>query len=236
MKNIQKITDTINAWSYSRLQTWRQCPFKAKLLMIDRLKEPTNAAMERGSNIHKKLENFMNTSSNRTFKEMGVYKGILKDIKKNKEKMEIFQTEMQVAFNKSLETVDWFAADAWLRGIFDLYIKYDNNKALIVDYKTGRRKDEHIEQADMYAALFYILNKDTFDKSGILTVQFMYVDDDKIENMLEKEYNIKTCEKYLKHFKKMGEAMTQDKAFVKKPSNSCKWCHFRKSNGGPCNY
>lgn len=230
------MSKTILAWSYSRLSTWMQCPFKAKLLMIDKLKEPTNAAMERGSDIHKKLEVYMSAGKGRVFKEMGPYKKYLSGIRKNKKNYKAFAAEMQVAFNKDLKQVDWFGWDAWLRAILDLYILEDDKKAIIIDYKTGRRKNEHVDQANMYAAVFYLLNKDTFDKKGELSVQFLYVDQPNIEEMLEKTYNLKMCEKYLKQFLKMGEAMTKDEAFVKKPSNNCKWCHFRKSNNGPCNY
>lgn len=230
------MSKTISAWSYSRLSTWVQCPFKAKLLMIDKLKEPTNAAMERGSEIHKKLERFMDGDTSKPFKEMGPYKKYLNGLRKDKKKYEAFATEMQVAFNKDLKQVDWFAWDAWLRAILDLYILEDDKKAIIIDYKTGRRRNEHVEQADMYAAIFYLLNKDTFDKKGELEVKFLYVDQPNIEEMFEKTYNLKTCEKHLKRFLKMGEAMTKDKAFVKKPSNNCKWCHFRKANNGPCSY
>lgn len=230
------MSKTISAWSYSRLSTWMQCPFKAKLLMIDKLKEPTNAAMERGNDIHKKLEIYMSADKGRVFKEMGPYKSYLSHLRKNKKKYKAFATEMQVAFNKDLAQVDWFAWNAWLRAILDLYILEDDKKAVIIDYKTGRKKNEHVDQADMYAAIFYLLNKDTFDKNGELTVQFLYVDQPNIEEILEKTYNMKTCEKHLKRFLKMGEAMTKDEAFVKKPSNNCKWCHFRKANNGPCNY
>lgn len=230
------MSKTISAWSYSRLSTWTQCPFKAKLLMIDKLKEPTNAAMERGSDIHKKLEVYMSADKGKVFKEMGPYKSYLSHLRKNKKNYKAFATEMQVAFNKELKQVDWFAWDAWLRAILDLYILEDDSKAIIIDYKTGRRKNEHVDQADMYAAVFYLLNKDTFNKDGELSVQFLYVDQPNIEEMLEKTYNLKTCEKHLKRFLKMGKAMTKDEAFIKKPSNNCKWCHFRKSNNGPCNY
>lgn len=230
------MSKTISAWSYSRLSTWTQCPFKAKLLMIDKLKEPTNAAMERGRDIHKRLEVYMTKGKSRVFKEMGPYKKYLSGLRRNKKGYKAFATEMQVAFNKGLKQVDWFAWDAWLRAILDLYILEDDNKAIIIDYKTGRRKNEHVDQADMYAAVFYLLNKDTFNKSGELCVQFLYVDNPNIEEMLEKSYNMKTCEKHLKRFLKIGEAMTKDEAFIKKPSNNCKWCHFRKANNGPCNY
>lgn len=231
------MTKTIQAWSYSRLSTWTQCPFKAKLLLIDKMQEPKNAAMERGDDIHKKLEMYMEKGG-RLPKEAGIYKDMLKDIRQNraKNKYEAISAEMQVAFNKDLKQVDWFDKDAWLRGIIDLYILESNDKAVIIDYKTGRRKNEHTEQADMYAAIFYLLNKDTFDKNGTITVKFLYVDQPAATEMLEKTYNLNSAKKHLQRFVKLGTAMTSDISFKKKPSNKCRWCHFRKANNGPCTY
>lgn len=227
---------TITSWSYSRLATWKQCPYKAKLLMIDKLQEPTNEAMQRGSDIHKKLENYMGDGRKVVFKEMGPYKDYLKGIRQNRDKYSEFHTEMQVAFNKELAQVDWFAWNAWLRAVIDLYIVEDDKKhATIIDYKTGRRKNDHVDQADMYAAVFYLLNKDKFN-DGILSIKFLYVDQPNISEMLEKTYTIKACELHLKRFVKLGTAMTNDKSFKATPSNMCKWCHFRKSNNGPCKF
>ncbi len=42
----------IKAWSYSRLQTYTQCPQKAKFQVIDKLKEPDGAAGLKGTRVH----------------------------------------------------------------------------------------------------------------------------------------------------------------------------------------
>lgn len=230
---------TISAWSYSRLATWRQCPFKAKLTMIDKLKEPTNDAMMRGANIHKKLEVYMKERGGRAPKEAGPYKDMLRTLKKDRHKYRKYATEMQVAFDREGRQVDWFARTVWLRGIFDLFILKSDTEALIIDYKTGKKRDEHVDQADMYAALFYLLYKDVAAQLGakdVLTVQFLYVDQDDTSATLNKTYSLEACELHWKRFEKMGDAMTSAVAFVAKQGPLCKWCHFRKDNGGPCEY
>ena len=39
------MTEKITAWSFSRYNLYQQCPGKAKLMYIDKLKEPTSDAM-----------------------------------------------------------------------------------------------------------------------------------------------------------------------------------------------
>ena len=46
------------SWSFSRYMDWRGCPAKAKYKHLDKLAEPPNAAMERGSMIHKLAEDY----------------------------------------------------------------------------------------------------------------------------------------------------------------------------------
>lgn len=49
--------------------------------------------------------------------------------------------EMKLAINKKFEPVDYFAPDVWLRVVIDLLIIKDG-KAIIVDWKTGKVKDD----------------------------------------------------------------------------------------------
>lgn len=54
-KGPQKIT----YWSASRRYDYDQCPFKAKLKCIDKLKEPGNAYMDRGNMMHELCEHYI---------------------------------------------------------------------------------------------------------------------------------------------------------------------------------
>jgi hypothetical protein len=46
---------------------------------------------------------------------------------------------MKLCLNKAFSPVDWFANDAWVRAIVDLLIIRDD-KAIIVDWKTGKKR------------------------------------------------------------------------------------------------
>lgn len=49
--------------------------------------------------------------------------------------------EMKLALNRKFEPVDFFAPDVWVRSVVDLLIIREN-KAIIVDWKTGKVKDD----------------------------------------------------------------------------------------------
>ncbi len=51
-KRIQKIT----AWSFSRYGDYQKCPLMAKFKAIDKIKEPSNKYLKRGTAIHKEAE------------------------------------------------------------------------------------------------------------------------------------------------------------------------------------
>lgn len=226
----------ITSWSYSRLATFKQCPYKAKLLYIDKKQEPQSEALTRGSAIHKKLEDYMNKNIELP-QEAGRYQNMVADLKKQKKKYKFFATEYQLSFNRELKLVEWMAEDVWLRGIFDVVYLDELGDAYIVDYKTGKRRDEHENQADMYAVLFYLWNKEYFKKKKnnrlpMVNIAFWYLDNDNIEEMLEKEYNKETCELLLQKYYNQGKRITDADDFPKKRSPLCNWCYFKTS--GDC--
>jgi PD-(D/E)XK nuclease superfamily protein len=49
--------------------------------------------------------------------------------------------EMKLALNRKFEPVDFFAPDVWVRSVVDLLIIREN-KGIIVDWKTGKVKDD----------------------------------------------------------------------------------------------
>jgi hypothetical protein len=59
--------------------------------------------------------------------------------------------ELQLAINAKFEPVGWFDNDVWCRAIIDLLIIRDTT-AVIIDWKTGKRKDE-FDQIKLAAAV-----------------------------------------------------------------------------------
>jgi RecB family exonuclease len=64
----------ITSWSFTRYNTYSQCPAKAKFKFIDKLKEPDSPQMQRGTDIHKLAENYVKGEIVRLPKELVLFK------------------------------------------------------------------------------------------------------------------------------------------------------------------
>lgn len=60
--------------------------------------------------------------------------------------------EQKLALNKDFENTGYFDADVWMRGIVD-YTKRNDTSMLVVDWKTGRMKDDFTQIKLMMATL-----------------------------------------------------------------------------------
>ncbi len=152
---------TITAWSNSRLNTYEQCPFKAKLLYIDKYKEPTSEAMENGKAVHRVIELYLKGQDRRVPQEA---------IKLCADYEELFDlkpyTELQVAFNKAWQPVDWFSKDAWCRVVLDAMVKRPEFLK-IIDHK-GLALNTEIPTPDGFTTMEDIKVGDwVFDKTGL---------------------------------------------------------------------
>lgn len=222
------MTEKITAWSFSRLQDWRQCPLKAKLKHVDKLKEPGNKAMERGNVIDKMAEAFTRPDAKK--------KVCPNELKPFEEEFRLLQkrktfTQAQWAFTSSWTPTDWFAKDAWCRIKTDLCFTTEGGKTLIVvDHKTGKINEAHHEQLKLYSlgGLLQFTDVETVDP------RLWYLDHGKEvpeEATLYSRSDVPTLKKY---WEKQVRPMLADSRFPPKANQYCGYCHFRKANGGPC--
>jgi len=61
--------------------------------------------------------------------------------------------EQQLCLSEELSPTDWFGSESWCRGIVDFCI-LDGDKALALDWKTGKPKTDH-DQMRLFAALMF---------------------------------------------------------------------------------
>lgn len=216
----------LTSWSFSRLKTYLQCPYKAKLLYIDRMKEPESAPMLEGHRIHKLAEDFL--------------KGIIEDVP---EELELFAedyynlrdcgsalyVESNAAFRKDLTPCDWFAKDAWLRAIYDALVVNDDGTAIVIDLKTGKMRREDSEQLSLFA--FTILLK--LPEINEVRTELWYA---KGGELVSGDYTRTGFNAYREYWLSKVEPMLADTEFLPNPSALCRWCHFRKDNNGPCKF
>jgi hypothetical protein len=222
-----------------------QCPLKAKLKYIDKIKEPPNAAMQRGADIHDLAEAYIKGTVARLPKELKEFKTLFQRLRKQyKKAINGMVVEDTWAFTKDWDETawnDWVAC--WVRIKLDCAEHEDEVTLLINDWKTGKYRPEqnetYIEQLELYALAALLLH----EHIEVVKPRLVYLDhgiiypDDAGEVL---EFTRDDIPKLKKLWAKRVRPMLNDKTFAPRPNNLCHWCFFRKSNkaagGGQCRF
>lgn len=242
----------IFAWSYSRLGDYTKCPALAKYKHVEKRKEPSSPALDKGNLVHgiaaayvvkkappKDKDNFSYhvnliaaAKSLTCPPELITFEDRFKALRN-----QACMVEQDWAFDVDWNRVGWFDKTAWVR------IKVDNHylevkkkrgglretTVKIIDYKTGKWSDTHALQRSLYALGALLIYPDAVS----VHVAHWYLDSGKDEYDVFGPGNL---EKLKVEWIKRTKAMLNDTTFAPKPGDACKWCHFKKANGGPCKF
>lgn len=211
----------IKAWSYSRLSDYQQCPRKAMFKYVMRLPEPPNKAMDRGTAIHSEGEAYLNWEMEEVPK---MYFGFANSMQELRENNAI--AEEQWAFRSDWTPCGWLDSEAWLRLKIDVAAVLDG-KLHTIDFKTGQIRMSHQNQLELYA-LASMKRRPGFEQ---YVVENWYLDHN--ERTINIHYPVEEQRLQEKWENKVAP-MLSDTQFLPTPNEYCKRCHFRKSNGGPC--
>lgn len=229
-------------WSYSRWFKFNACMFYYACAHILKGKdrkplypEPPSYPLEKGIEVHLKGEQFLRGNIAGVPKEYRHFASEMRTLKRMMAKPEV---PMTVDRNWSpCEPTDW--ARAWLRAKSDAEVLEEEDTLLnSIDFKTGKKKDEHEDQAEICAALGFA----TYPSVQLVNSEFWYLDHNDTANF---EYKRK---RDFEKLKKKWNARAREMLSVRRvedlkpePSESaCKWCPFRSDklldNGqpGPC--
>ena len=226
------------SWSNSRLNLYDQCPYKAKLVNLEKRPEPKNAAMTRGIDIHALAEQYLKGVRRLFPPELKLhaplFKAIRAQVKRDPASVII---EDNWAFTKSWGPSRWDDwANCWLRVKLDCAVR-DGNVVTIYDFKTGKYRtdnfDEYTRQLELYA-LTALLVFSSIGAELQVSPRLVYLDTGDVYG--SEVYNLSDVPKLKKTWEKRVKPMMNDKVFAPKPNRWCPWCYFRKDNGGPCQY
>jgi RecB family exonuclease len=229
----------ITAWSFSRYSTYKQCPQKAKYLYIDKLKEPVGQALERGSAIHTLAEEYIKGKILRLPPELKEFADDFKKHRKDyKQAKESMVCEDQWAFTKAWTETQWNDwTHCWLRVKIDFAEHLDEETLRVRDWKTGKFREEqnedYLEQLSLYALTALMLHPHV---NKVIT-ELVYLDQGRVfpdnDNLI---FTRADLPKLKAGWEKKVAPMLKDKKFAPRPNDLCRWCHFRKDNGGPCKF
>lgn len=231
--------NVVTSWSFSRYQDYQSCPAKFKYKHLEKLAEPPSAAMARGTAIHKMAEDYTNGKLRTLPKDLALFKEEFARLRKQQVK----GVEEQWAFKSDWTLTSWNDwTGCWLRVKLDVhYTNVEHNALVPIDHKTGKFREEKNAE--------YLLQLDLYGTAGLVQVptvdvvspRLWYLDQGRVYPDPERdEPEIEFLRKDAKDMRKKWEArvkkMFADRAFNPTPGDACRFCHYRKSNGGPCKY
>ena len=242
------MANKVTSWSYSRYAAYKQCPLKFYLANIAKIAEPPNQAMERGSEIHKLAEDYINGKLAKMPLELGKFAKMFRQLKKVRKKVSSgMAVEDTWAFTKDWTETQWNDwTRCWARIKLDCAV-YENEDTLIInDWKTGKfrpqQNADYVEQLELYALGALLLYEDI----GVVKPRLVYLDEGTVfpapGSPEEKSLTFRRSDidRLKKLWEKRVKPMFLDESFAPRLNNLCRWCFYRKDNaangGGQCEY
>jgi RecB family exonuclease len=230
------------SWSFSRYNDYRTCPAKAKYKHIEKRKEPPSPAMERGAQIHTLCEQYVKGLHPTLPPELKLFKGEFLELRKMyKAKKLPMIVEDNWAFDKEWGESTWNDwMNCWVRIKLDMARYTTPNRLHVTDYKTGKMSEwkvaEYMEQLELYV-LAALLMSAVEDVEVVADLWFLDHGEKYPAAGDERVYTRADLPALLKSWTARVKPMMADKRFAPTPSaNACRYCFFKKENGGPCQF
>lgn len=174
------------AWSYSKLESFENCPKKFAAESITKTSPFTESEASRyGKFVHKCFEDRLVIGKQLPL-DLTQHEPIMKKLSEAKGES---LGEQKLALTVDLKPTGYFDPDVWLRGVID-FTKLSEDRVLVVDHKTGKMKEGNDQVELMLAMLicyrpeiewgtgaYYWTKTRKFTSTGLLSradIQFMW--------------------------------------------------------------
>lgn len=228
-----------NSWSFSRYNSWRECPRKFALEKINKLcVAPPSRAIQRGTMIHMRAEAYLRGQTKGLPDELKQFSDEFKNLKRMgaSPEREMVITEDE----KPTRGDDW--NNAWLRTKIDAQHYFaEEDVLLLIDFKTGRY-DPKEGQGELYACMSKFFPPQ--DSEGLplppaqnVEVELWFLDEGKPEKY---SYTRRELDVAWKKWRERADRFLADRTFSPKPNKKCDWCTYNSSKEmsdgtkGPC--
>ena len=208
--------------SYSKLSSYESCPLYTKFSYIEKREEPTNIYAQRGTNLHSEAELYITRSTDVLTKEMTYIKPVLDDLRNKKA-----QAEMKVGIRSDWSACDYKDPFVYVRGVVDAHVPPGGDVLELGDFKSGKVRDYHADQIELYAQMLVSL----YPAVKTVTGWAWYIDGHRHTKF---EYHVDALFENRPRWERRFTAALSDDIFPARPGPDCRWCAFRKGNGGPC--
>lgn len=220
----------VPTWSFSALKTFEECPYRIYLSKVEKHKETSSEAAERGTMLHDLAEDYIRgkvgdeVPSELRKLEMQ-YHALYEAYQQQPDQ---FELEENWGFTDRWETTGFFDDDVWCRMKLDVFRKHDTS-AHIVDHKSGRKfgnELKHSDQGLQYAVGAFM----RYPELEYVQVEFYYFDKGEV---LPKNYTRERAMMFLPRIEQRAFALTnatEEELTRPKPSkNNCRFCPHAQS-------
>lgn len=230
----------LNAWSYSRLTVFESCRHQAELKFVRKIPEPdrplppgkTEHANDRGTRVHEAAEKYV-LGGIELIPELESFKPELNALRTLYAAGKV-SLEGEWGYTKEWKPTPWMSADVWTRIKLDAIVFLSKTKAVVIDYKTGKRwgnEIKHGEQMQLYQLAAFLRYPDLQE----ITVELWYTD---LNELVSLTYTRAQGMKFLASFTNRGKRMTECEDFPPNPNAfSCRFCPYKpveKGGTGHC--
>ena len=220
----------LDAWSYSRYADYKRCPFLFAHKHLLKMKDPNpGTALVRGREIHTLAEQAL------ILPVKGKWK-CPPELKHFEDEFRALRTmnptvEQQWGFRKDWTPTGWFGSDTYARVVLDAVVVYDDNTAVVIDHKTGKKYATNEDQMQLFALATFKKFPDVTEVS----TRLWYLDQP-VDNEVEMEYHKREEVSLQRDWEKAIVPMFKDRKFPPRANDKCRWCFLSKAKGGPCKY
>jgi hypothetical protein len=229
--------DHIKTGSFTRLENYEKCAFRAKLLYVDKVPEPerplpegkTEQPNERGARVHEAAEAFIRGGVE-LIPELEPFRVEYTELRRLFALGRV-SVEGEWGFDSAWQSVAWMSADVWLRVKLDAMVWLTPKHVLVQDLKTGKRNGNEMKHADQMT-LYSLAALMKYPEIDDVSVELWYPDVEDLADMHGSRGH------FMRHFKRYNDRflkMTQERAFAPRPNAySCKWCRYGPKGSGVC--
>lgn len=208
------------ALSYSRMRDYETCPAMFEAAHIKRMKTKPNTAMLRGSDIHKKIENYVRTGRQAYLDGVPRGENVAGLIATMANAGYMIAPEKQIPMSSTWRILSGpFDKDIWMRVAIDLYAA-DQHDAVVVDWKTGTPRPDPF-QLDIYALSAFKLQPSLRS----VTTMYGWLDVDREPDVFAYTPGIvRDIEDKINGIADSVELSKQKDQWDTKPGRHCMWC------------
>ena len=230
----------ISSWSYSKLGDFEKCKFLCWLKHDQKIPEPerplppgkTEHANDRGTRIHDNCEQYVRGNTDVLLPEAEKSFGPQLDLMRYLHTKGQVSLEGEWGMDEEWEPTEW--NKAWLRLKLDACVFLDDDQAIVIDYKTGRKfgnEVKHAEQLQLYQLVTFL----RYPKLERVTAELWYLDQPDGQNLTSQSFTRSQGLRFRPNFDRRGRALTSCEEWPANPNVfSCKWCMYGPWGSNDC--